>query len=158
MEFFDTNVLVYCHDPRDARKQQRAETLLAESMAASRLVLSTQVLLEFYNIVVAKRLRSAADAESLCRLWADYEVVPATPGLLFRAFALQQQKQISVWDALIVQAALDAGCKTLYTEDLQHGLRLGELAIVNPFASAPAVHEPAAPYAAKAVGRRRTRA
>ena len=152
MEFFDTNVLVYCHDAKIAAKQQRAQALLANAICGSRLVVSTQVLLEFYNVVTAKKLRSPTEAETLCRLWAESEVVTTTPGLLFRAFSLQQRRQISIWDALIVQAALDAGCRVLYTEDLQHGLRLGEMEIINPFLQPQAVHEPAALYRS---GRRR---
>jgi predicted nucleic acid-binding protein len=146
MDFLDTNILVYCHDPKDPIKRHRAETLLTGLMDRGRLALSTQVLLEFYSVVTSKKLRTAAQAEALCRLLAGFEVVPATADLVFRAFALQQRHQISVWDAMIVQAALDAGCDTLYTEDMQHGLRVGQLEIVNPFLQPAAVHEPPAPY------------
>jgi predicted nucleic acid-binding protein len=46
------------------------------------------------------------------------------------------------WDGGVVQAALDARCRILLTEDLAAGTRFGELEVVNPFE--PSVHEPAA--------------
>jgi len=67
---------------------------------------------------------------------------------------LHQHHSLAFWDALIVQAALDAGCDVLLTEDMQHGRRFGELEVRNPFI-APGAHEPhAASYRAR---RSRTR-
>ena len=149
MPFFDANILVYCHDLKEPIKHKHAAVLLAQAMTREDLVLSTQVLQEFYNTVVGKKLRTPEQAVMLCRAWAEHEVVNSTPDLLFRAFALQQRHQISVWDALVVQAALDANCTTLYSEDLHHGMRFGALEIVNPFATPNAVHEAAKPYAVK---------
>ncbi len=54
---------------------------------------------------------------------------------VLRAVHLHQTASLSFWDALIVQAALEGSCKTLYSEDLQAGRRFGELEIENPFAS-----------------------
>lgn len=146
MTFFDTNVLVYSVDAAQPAKAAVARPLLEEAIAGETLVLSTQVLQEFYDVVLRKRLLKPEQAVAILQLWAQGRVVPATPELLFRAFELQQRQRISVWDALIVQAALDAGCTVLYSEDLHHGLRIGDLEIVNPFGRPPAVHEPATPY------------
>jgi predicted nucleic acid-binding protein len=156
MPFIDTNILVYCHDAKEPVKQAQAAQLLQQAMVAGELVLSTQILQEFYNTAVGKKLRSPEQAIALCRVWAEFEVVNSTPDLLFRAFELHQRFQLSVWDALVVQAALDSGCTTLYTEDLQHGLRIGYLEIVNPFLQPAAVHEPSPAYAGP--GSRRPRA
>ena len=145
MNFFDTNILVYRQDPLDTRRQQIAKDLIEAAMLNGTFVISTQVLQEFYNTMLRRRFMPAAAAQSLCELWAEHDVVNATPSLLFQAFALQQRYQTSLWDALIVQAALDGGCTTLYSEDLQHGTRFGALEVVNPFA-APAMHEPAAAW------------
>lgn len=49
------------------------------------------------------------------------------------AIALARDHDLSIYDALIVAAAQEAGCDTLFTEDMQHGRRFGSLAIVNPF-------------------------
>ena len=148
MNFFDTNLLVYRQDPLDIRRQQIAKDLIEAAMLNGTFVISTQVLQEFYNTMLRRRFMPAAAAQSLCELWAEHDVVNATPSLLFQAFALQQRYQTSLWDALIVQAALDGGCTTLYSEDLQHGMRFGSLEVVNPFV-APAVHEPAAAWPGK---------
>ena len=49
--------------------------------------------------------------------------------------ALAERYGFSVYDAMIVAAALIAGCTTLYTEDMHHGLLVeGQLRLVNPFA------------------------
>jgi len=153
MVFFDANVLVYAVDKAESAKQPVALQLLRKAMADKSLTLSTQVLQEFYDVALRKKLMAGSEAAGMLELWAGYEVVPGTPQLLFRAFELQQRLQLSVWDALIVQAALDAGCTTLYTEDLQHGARVGDLEIVNPFLPA-AVHEPQPVYTrAKAAAR-----
>jgi predicted nucleic acid-binding protein len=61
-------------------------------------------------------------------------VVDNAPGLLVAAVGLQERTRISFWDALVVQAALDAGCDRLYSEDLNAGQRFGSLLVVNPFA------------------------
>nr|VFJ88545.1 MAG: PIN domain-containing protein [Candidatus Kentron sp. H]VFJ90555.1 MAG: PIN domain-containing protein [Candidatus Kentron sp. H]VFJ96706.1 MAG: PIN domain-containing protein [Candidatus Kentron sp. H] len=53
--------------------------------------------------------------------------------LTFRALDLFGRHKLSFYDSLIIAAALDAGCRTLYTEDLQHGQLIGELTIGNPF-------------------------
>jgi predicted nucleic acid-binding protein len=148
MFFFDTNILVYTVDTGEPLRQAQAREILAKALLGRTLMLSTQVLLEFYNTMLRRKLVSPQDAVELMRLWTEHEVVNSSADMLFRAFALHQSRRWSVWDSLIVQAALDAGCTTLYTEDLQHGLRIGELEIVNPFLQATAVHEPAAAYAA----------
>ena len=54
------------------------------------------------------------------------------------ASQLRQTLALSFWDSLIVAAALDAGCTTLYSEDMQHGQRISDqLTIVNPLLGAP---------------------
>jgi predicted nucleic acid-binding protein len=62
-----------------------------------------------------------------------WEVVESSPALLVASIGLHQKAQLSFWDASIVQAALDAGCSRLYTEDLNAGQRFGKLVLKNPF-------------------------
>lgn len=147
MPFFDTNVLVYAVDGHEPDKQRTALGLVRASMEADDMTLSTQVLQEFYSTALRKRLMAGARASELLQLWARHDVVSTTPAMVFRAFDLQQEFGLSIWDALIVQAAIDAGCTTLYSEDLQDGMRFGRLQVVDPFSS-PAVHEPAMDYGA----------
>ena len=151
-QFFDTNLLVYAHDPRHAAKREVARALADEAMSTGGFVVSTQVLAEFYSTTVRRRLLAPGDALKLIRIWSEHDVVAHTPDLIVRGIALHQDHTLSIWDAFIVQAALDAQCDVLLTEDMQHGRRFGELEIRNPFMAA-GVHEPLA----KAYGARRSR-
>ena len=145
MIFTDTNILVYASEPAKGEKCKVAVELLREASHGSSLVLSTQVLQEFYSTVMRNRLLSGPEALETLRDWADQAVVvPTTTELVLQAISLQQRMQLSIWDALIVQAALQAGCRTLFTEDLHNGLKIGDLEIVNPFAHS--VHEGRAEY------------
>lgn len=63
-----------------------------------------------------------------------WTVVDSTQDLLAAAMDLQQQAAISLWDAMIVSAAIEAGCERLYTEDLNNGQRFNGVQISNPFA------------------------
>ena len=139
--FFDTNVLVCVFDRSESVKQARAQDLVSEHMTARDMVLSAQVLQELYVTLTRKKQLGAADALEVVTTFAQERVVPASAAMVLRALALSEKRQVSAWDALIVQAALHAGCTTLFSEDFQNGARFGELVVVNPFvltAHAPA--------------------
>jgi predicted nucleic acid-binding protein len=154
--FFDTNVLVYTRDPEDPVKQARARALIERAIEEGAFVLSTQVLLEFYATALRRRLLGPSQALALVRFWGSLDVVPHSAELIARGLELHQAHRLSVWDGLIVQAALDAGCDVLFSEDLQHGRRFGALEVVNPFA-AGGTHEPDAPAYGAGVSRKRSR-
>lgn len=134
--FIDTNVFVYHVDFSDGRKQAVADALVREALTASSASTSFQVVQEWLNTVTRKALvplssRGASDyldtvLAPLCKVW---------PNMLLyhRAVDLQLRWQFSFYDALIVAAALTSGCKTLLSEDLQHGQRVESLVIENPF-------------------------
>ena len=146
--FFDTNVIVYAYDPDAGAKQLRAHRLIEEHARDGTLTVSVQVLQESYVNLVRKNHLEPEHALRLVDAVAANHVVPADAASVLRGLKLSQRYQLSPWDGLIVQAALDAGCTTLFTEDLQAGQRFGELEVVNPFVDA--VHEPRAAYGAKA--------
>ena len=139
--FFDTNVLVYVFDRAESVKQAIAQDLVTAHMTARNMVLSTQVLQELYVTLTRKKQLGAADALEVVTTFAQERIVPASADLALRGLALSQQRQLSAWDALIVQAALQAGCATLYSEDFQTGARFDDLVVVNPFVLK--AHEPA---------------
>jgi predicted nucleic acid-binding protein len=138
--FVDSNVLVYVVDRDEASKRAVAARLVAEHAFAVRLVTSTQVLQETFHVLTRKKRIPAADALEFVATFARRRVVPSNAEFVRRALSLSIAARLSVWDALIVQAALDGGCTTLYSEDLQHGRRFGALEVVNPFIAA--AHEP----------------
>ncbi len=128
--FFDTNIFLYARDRRDPLKQAIAtETLLA----AEKLVISTQVVQEFYSAATRKLRMDPADAataaESLCGL----TIVAVGCFEIVRAISIERRHRISFWDALIIAAAETAGATILFSEDLTHGQRIGSIQIVNPF-------------------------
>jgi predicted nucleic acid-binding protein len=146
--FFDTNVIVYAHDRSAGIKQLRARDLLDRHARTLTIVVSTQVLIESYNALQRAAALSREAALNAVETLTRAHVVPADGDFVVRAIQLAQRWQLSHWDALVVQAALDAGCSVLYTEDLQAGQRFGELEVVNPFDDA--MHEPTTAYVAAA--------
>lgn len=154
--FFDTNVLVYAHSRDAPGKRELALALVEEAMAEESLVLSTQVLAEFFSTVVRRKDMGPTQARELVRLWGEHDVVPHTAELVLRSISLHLEHSVAFWDALIVQAALDAKCNELLTEDMQHGRRFGDLEIVNPFLGKSA-HQSRARYQATRAGRRARR-
>lgn len=153
--FFDTNVVVYAHDRAEPRKRELAMPLMEQHSAANTMVLSTQVLVESYNALQRAALLSRQQALEIVESLTDEHVVPTDASLVVRALRLAQEHQLSHWDGLVVQAALDAGCGVLFTEDLQAGQRFGDLEAVNPFAQA--AHEPRGVLRARAPAKQRKR-
>lgn len=134
--FIDTNILVYAYDGREPAKQEQAVALL-DSVVAAQGVISTQVVAEFCNVMLTKRGVTMRPADLVTVLDAVLKpMVAHTPDAAFygRAVALFNTHNVSFYDALIIQAALDLGCQTLYSEDLQAGQTFGDLTVVNPFA------------------------
>ena len=131
--FVDTNVLVYLFDSDAPGKQAIARRILEDR--PEDLVLSIQVLGEFY-VSVTRKLTEPLAPESAGKAVADLctlSVRPILPSLVPTAVQRSQASQISYWDALIVESAIEAGAEVLLTEDLQHGQRFGRLRVVNPF-------------------------
>ena len=128
--FLDSNVCIYAFDA-DSRKKQVALDLIVGSQAA----VSTQVLMETAN-VAAKKLKFKHEqvqlsVDYLAMLCSLHVVDFSTIRL---AFQVSRKYLYSLYDALIIASALEAGCSILYTEDMQHGhLVNNSLTIVNPF-------------------------
>lgn len=126
--FFDTNILVYAQQA--GPKGERANDLASMGGA-----ISVQVLNELANVLRKKLLRDWADVEAVLadvRCIFD-EVLPVTVETHAAAVALARDHGLSFYDALIVASALEAGCDTLFSEDLQEGRAFGGLTIRNPF-------------------------
>ncbi len=132
--FFDTNVLLYADDADAGHKTAVARDLLRRSMAARTGVVSTQVLQEFY-VNARKKLRLDGNAaRARVEVYLGFDVVTVTPELVMAAVDLHRLDTVSFWDALVIRSAEQAGCDTLYSEDLQTGRRFGSVRVVNPFA------------------------
>jgi predicted nucleic acid-binding protein len=128
-DFLDTNVLIYQFST-DVRKAERAESLLRGGGT-----ISVQVLNEFANVARRRMMLGWDEIHSLLdTVRALLDVVPVDVETHADGMRLCERYGFSVYDGIIVAAALRSGCETLWTEDMQHGLRIGSLALRNPFA------------------------
>lgn len=136
LAFFDTNVLVYCVDPRSPAKQAAARELVARHATAADGVLSTQVLIELYSVLTRKHRIAADTVRALLDGYSAWQVVDTDLRLVQSALDTAQAHGLSIFDAMVIEAAQRSGAVTLYTEDLQHGRRFGDLTLVDPFRAA----------------------
>lgn len=131
--FFDTNVLIYATLAADSR------AAVAIALVAAGGIVSVQVLNEFTNTARRKLNRSWPEIRTALaafrKLLHDVRDVGVTTHEL--ALDIAEQNRFAFYDALIVASALEAGCTTLLTEDMQNGRVIaGKLTIRNPFAVA----------------------
>jgi len=134
LAFFDTNILVYSDDTADARKQARAISLLAAHRRDNSLVVSLQVLQEYYAATTRKLKVDPLVAQTKVEAFARGRVVRFTERDVIAAIELHRLTQISFWDAMIVHAARVANAAVLYSEDLAHGSMPTGVTVRNPFA------------------------
>ncbi len=127
--FFDTNVLVYVASG-DSAKADRAEEIIGGGG-----VISVQVLNELTRVARRKMGMGWPDTRSLLSVLRSLLAVrPITVETHETGLALAERYNLATYDAMIVASALQAGCDTLWSEDMQHGMEFGEgLRIVNPF-------------------------
>jgi predicted nucleic acid-binding protein len=130
--FVDTNVFVYSVDTAEPKKQESAQRVIDTTPD---LVVSTQVLNEFYTIATRKLAHPLPPEEAATAVeWMTrFSCVPVDADLMLRAIKAKQRWQLSHWDALMVAAARQAGCDRLLTEDLSDGASYDGLRVENPF-------------------------
>jgi predicted nucleic acid-binding protein len=135
-EFVDANVLVYAFDTSAGEKKARAEALLARLWHSQTGCLSVQVLQEFFVVVTGKvpRPLPVTTAAERIREFAAWLVFAPTAADVLAAITLQQEAKLSFWDAMIVTAAIESGCETLWSEDVKDGQTIRGVRIRNPFA------------------------
>ncbi len=127
--FFDTNVLMYVASG-DAAKADRAEKLIDGGGT-----ISVQVLNEITNVARRKMGLSWAETRALLStIRGLLSVQPLTIEVHDSGLRLAERHGFSIFDAMVAASALDAGCDTLWSEDMQDGMRIeNRLRIVNPF-------------------------
>jgi predicted nucleic acid-binding protein len=127
--FFDTNVILYLLSGDDARADRAEKELSAGG------VVSVQVLNEFASVALRKLKMSIAEIrEVLATIRAVCTIVPISEETHDLGLQVAERYGLSVYDAMIVAAALLAGCKTVMSEDMQDGQILeGRLQVRNPF-------------------------
>jgi predicted nucleic acid-binding protein len=133
--FVDSNVVVYSVDanPDERAKRETAVGLLASE--PDDLVISTQVLQEFY-VVVTGKLACPLDEERAARALrglAKLDVVGVDVPLVMAAADTSRAAELSLWDALIIEAARQAGCARVFSEDMSDGQVIRGVKVENPF-------------------------
>ncbi len=112
-------------------KQALAQAFILDHR--SKLIISSQVAQEFAKTVVHRKLMSPSDAAKVLESYKVFGFMPVQIAIVQRALITAEDRQINFWDALIVEAAVEARCKTLWTEDLNHGQTISGVKIRNPF-------------------------
>ena len=134
MRFVDTNIFLYAvSTAREERaKKERALAILDEED----LALSVQVLQEFYvqaTHEIRRERLTHEQAVALIESWLRFRVQEVSVGVMRSALATVARWGISYWDAAIVEAAREAGCPTLLSEDLRDGMEFAGVRVENPF-------------------------
>lgn len=136
MRFVDTNILLYSLD-LDSTNAVKS-TIANEILTRTDLVLSVQVLQEFYVQATHARRPDALPHDIATRLiqkWLRFHIQKNTVAVLQSALALKDRFQTSYWYAAILVAAKAARCKHLLSEDLNHGQDYDGITVINPFCS-----------------------
>lgn len=137
MRFVDTNVLIYAYriSPGDERKRELALELLSRTD----LVLSVQVLQEFYaqaTRVSAPGALTHGEAVGTIESLTRFPIQDVTLEVLRLALALRERFGLAYWDCAILAAARFTGCDIVYSEDLSHEQDYDGVRVTNPFADA----------------------
>lgn len=134
--FLDTNIFVYSFDRAAAEKARRASQLIRQAVSTRKGIVSTQVAQEFFNVSLRRFAQpmTVAEAEQyLAIVFRPLMAVHSSPALLGEALRLSARHHLHWYDSLIVAAAIEGECEILYSEDLHHGQRFGNLRVENPF-------------------------
>jgi len=134
--FIDTNIFVYTFSPDAPAKRKTALSLVGAALEEGNGLISSQVVQEFLSTALHKFKKPLSWGEAhsyfeevlapLCGLYAE-------PDLYRRTLRVQHETGYHFYDSLIIAAAVEGGCKTLYSEDMQDGQKVSGLTIKNPF-------------------------
>ena len=126
--FIDSNVVLYLFSS-DTMKADRAESLLQSGG-----LISVQVLNEVASVCLRKLKMTWEDVDAVLEtLKSTCEVLPVTLASHEKAVGLAKRFQISLYEANIVATAILCGADTLFSEDLQNGMSMESVTVVNPF-------------------------
>jgi predicted nucleic acid-binding protein len=131
----DANVLAYAEGINGVERRDAAIALIRR-LPQEAAVVPAQVLGELFNVLVRKARKSRRDARDALLGWRDaLPVVETSAEVLLAAADLAKDHQLGIWDAVILSAASQSGCRLLLSEDLQEGFTWAGVTVVNPFAS-----------------------
>ena len=131
--FLDTNILIYVYSVDEKEKQAKATEII--EMNRNALLISNQVINELCNTLFKKFSKSSAEViDVITELSSALPITEFSLQTQIEAVRLMGLYSLQFYDALIIATALEHGCHTLITEDMQNGLIVeGQLTISNPF-------------------------
>ena len=131
--FLDTNIIVYAWSDGSGSKGELARALISECAKQNSAVISTQVLQEFYSVVTVIMGCDKLVAKEALLYYARLPIVQVSLQSIQQAIDISILSQLSFWDALVVAAAEQANCQTIYSEDLNVGQAIRGITVRNPF-------------------------
>ena len=134
-QFVDTNVLIYAHDVSSGFKHERAVALLETLWSSRTGHLSIPILQEFF-VTVTQKLPKPLSPERAIQIIGElavWEVHRPDVDDVLDAIQLHQRYQLSFWDAMVLNSAVQLGCETLWSEDLNPGQQYSGVLVRNPF-------------------------
>lgn len=129
--FLDTNILLYAVSSAKSEQNKRAKA--RELLAMEGGGLSVQVQAEFYVNATGKFKLPHDKVVGILESLDSYPVLALTEAVFWAALQLKERYQLSYWDSAIIAAALELGCHTVYSEDLNHGQSYAGVRVINPF-------------------------
>jgi predicted nucleic acid-binding protein len=131
----DTNVLVYAVGGNGPERRAEAVAIIRRLQAQS-IVVPAQVIGELFSVLVRKiGFRPGTTQLVVQQFVQDYTIAPSTDTVLSSAMTLSIMSKISIWDAIVLASAGEAGCRILLSEDMQNGFTWSGVTVVNPFAN-----------------------
>ena len=131
----DTNILAYAEGVNGSAMKRQALALV-EKLPEGTALLPVQTLGELFNLLVRKAGRSPAQARKAILSWRDaFPLVETSAEVMLAAADLATDHRLGIWDAVIVSAAAEAGCRLLLSEDLQDGFTWKGVTVTNPFST-----------------------
>jgi predicted nucleic acid-binding protein len=119
---------------------KRTALELVEKLPESAVLLPVQTLGELFNVLVSKAGRAPSRARKAILSWRDaFSLIETSADVMLAAADLATDHQLSIWDAVILSATAEGGCRLLLSEDLQEGFTWKGVTVTNPFA--PKKHE-----------------
>ena len=131
----DTNILAYAEGVNGAAMKRAALELL-QKLPEGAVLLPVQTLGELFNLLVRKAGRARAKARTAILSWRDaFPVIETSAEVMLSATDLATDHQLRIWDAVVLSAAAEAGCRLLLSEDLQEDFTWRGVTVTNPFST-----------------------
>ena len=129
--FIDTNILLYAAS--SAKSEQGKRTKARQLLAMDGGGLSVQVQAEFYVNATTKFKQPHDKVVRILESLDAYPVLAVTEAVFWAALQIKDRYRLSYWDSSIIAAAVELGCHTVYSEDLNHGQSYAGVRVINPF-------------------------